>query len=541
MKKISRAVYFVLLALIPKLAYAQGDIFVSGATDDGDIHDVHSRAFSWGNIFVSGSIYDGRSYTSGIFRVIGNALELFYEFPDFYTHIEIGPKGDIYAPAGTRLIKIDPKDGSSTILKFDLEDFNPNALGSSIHIDSQEKEALILLPSSFRPTSPSDPYLAWVVRVDLTTGDVSFAVPFSQQALRSMAVDRHGVIFFTGWERSKPAVLKWIPGSSPWSIPTLVADLSDDLSDIGAIAIDNNGKLLVGGTLKVSSNGNIGILRVDPNTGAYTTIFKALTDDYNFTVPQTIILKTDHDLLFNTFDRIFYMNMLTGYYTVIFQMPFATSSSVSLYRLAENLPVMGNSVHCFSLIGRNRCIQSRMDPHLGCVMDDGKRFSPTFWHGYIILPLNTCYAYAVNKATTKIGKIPQPGGGPISPSEFTCDGITKRAEDDGLIFLDEGLPDNLLCVKRCRNGGRRIALVVNRGDDAHWYREQDDGIWSHKPGHLAPRDYDGSGFLIRNVADANTDDVFFDWGSASQSIETGRHYKLCGCFCTQPTCNERIR
>jgi hypothetical protein len=40
-------------------------------------------------------------------------------------------------------------------------------------------------------------------------------------------------------------------------------------------------------------------------------------------------------------------------------------------------------------------------------------------------------------------------------------------------------------------------------NDYHWYRQDDDGSWSHKPGHAIARNTDASGNPIANPETAN--------------------------------------
>ncbi len=51
--------------------------------------------------------------------------------------------------------------------------------------------------------------------------------------------------------------------------------------------------------------------------------------------------------------------------------------------------------------------------------------------------------------------------------------IIADAKNMGLDFVsyDESL-----------TGGTRVALVIKPGEDYHWYRYNEDGTWSHKPG-----------------------------------------------------------
>ena len=107
---------------------------------------------------------------------------------------------------------------------------------------------------------------------------------------------------------------------------------------------------------------------------------------------------------------------------------------------------------------------------------------------------NNCYNYACNIQTnhkpkalvSEVNILAQPGqAGGYVPSEINCDEYTRGAKSDGLkkIAYDES------CMKCCH----KVALVIWPGVDFHWYRQDDNGRWSHKPGMTAARDMDNSG------------------------------------------------
>jgi len=177
------------------------------------------------------------------------------------------------------------------------------------------------------------------------------------------------------------------------------------------------------------------------------------------------------------------------------------------------------------------CVQSRIDPILGCVMDDGRDFNPDFWSDGRDTELsNNCYSYATNKYTPSGGRfsMPQPGTGAGLPAltqdETTCQGVTTRAIADGLSIIN--------CDSNCSSNSRKIALVVDPGVDYHWYREHGDGTWSHKPGSGLVKNFDASGQTISDPRTANRDYSF---------TPSGLNYRLfCECFCTSINCDETI-
>jgi len=57
--------------------------------------------------------------------------------------------------------------------------------------------------------------------------------------------------------------------------------------------------------------------------------------------------------------------------------------------------------------------------------------------------------------------------------------------------------------QQCDMDSYKGALVVDPGSDYHYYRLNDDGYWTHKPGYKPSTFYDASGNLITNPEKAN--------------------------------------
>ena len=65
---------------------------------------------------------------------------------------------------------------------------------------------------------------------------------------------------------------------------------------------------------------------------------------------------------------------------------------------------------------------------------------------------------------------------------------------------------NLASVK---NGECVVALVIRPGRDFHWYRQDQNGNWSHKPGSTAATNLDNSGNVITDPRTADTGNYKF--------------------------------
>ena len=126
-----------------------------------------------------------------------------------------------------------------------------------------------------------------------------------------------------------------------------------------------------------------------------------------------------------------------------------------------------------------------------------------------------CYAYAINNQVKPNGDMwhkQQPGeyaGRDLSKSDYTENGriIINAVERDFLEYSSDN--DNYYTFVEidryatCPAGTYKVALVVDPGEDYHWYRQDPDGIWSHKQGILPIKRTDDSGRLILDPQTAN--------------------------------------
>jgi len=126
-------------------------------------------------------------------------------------------------------------------------------------------------------------------------------------------------------------------------------------------------------------------------------------------------------------------------------------------------------------------------------------YRPSYWNHEDHIELNNCYNYG---STIRTDTFAQPGlasGRPL-PLLFKAKDVKISAEADGLRFK-QALPS-----MRPPAGRRHlVALVHYEGDpnnpydrDYHWYRLDDNGFWSHKPGRTHATDRDGRGNRIRD-------------------------------------------
>jgi hypothetical protein len=139
-----------------------------------------------------------------------------------------------------------------------------------------------------------------------------------------------------------------------------------------------------------------------------------------------------------------------------------------------------------------------------------------------------CYRYATNdplqpdQSRKEHQAIPDDltGFGDMPPAE-ACDALLSGAIEDGAEVLPA--PDTA-GEEACEDGDVMVCAVVapdgtGGSADFHWYREDSDGTWSHKPGYLAVSDRDASD---KQITDPETCDR--NYGDINYS-------EYCGCLC----------
>jgi hypothetical protein len=139
-----------------------------------------------------------------------------------------------------------------------------------------------------------------------------------------------------------------------------------------------------------------------------------------------------------------------------------------------------------------------------CVQYEPPKYEPDRWNDPYVAGYdyghqgsNNCYNYGCNKATDTFAQPGWAGAGTIIEQEFLdCPVVTTGAIADGLAQR----PDGSQATERCCH---TVALVVAPQFDYHWYRLDDNGMWSHKPGNGSARNWDESGNPITNPETAD--------------------------------------
>lgn len=121
-------------------------------------------------------------------------------------------------------------------------------------------------------------------------------------------------------------------------------------------------------------------------------------------------------------------------------------------------------------------------------------YTPAFWNSsFQIQGNNNCYNYSNNKRTDTFA---QPGRAAGAQwTDLECNNVRTAAVADGLVAVAK---PNKCPKKECT-----LALVVDPGDDYHWYRRDTNGMWTHKPGGTPATNLDNSGNPISNPETAD--------------------------------------
>lgn len=122
------------------------------------------------------------------------------------------------------------------------------------------------------------------------------------------------------------------------------------------------------------------------------------------------------------------------------------------------------------------------------------QFNPGFWNNPSTQPYNNCYNYARNWRTNTFAQPGRAHG--AQTGTMACNTVTTAA-------MADGLKKRCDCLPQSEWPRRLMALVIDPGNDYHWYRHQRGGFWGHKPGSTAARNYDNSSVVITNPETCN--------------------------------------
>ena len=134
-------------------------------------------------------------------------------------------------------------------------------------------------------------------------------------------------------------------------------------------------------------------------------------------------------------------------------------------------------------------------------------YNPSIWNNSTVMRGVNCYAYALNNQTYPNSNnlwYMNPGdstGDIYWQHEITEELILYKTSMDAINFGFEF--NGIGKYATCSSGSYKVALVIDTGNDYHWYRQNSDGSWSHKRGQTAVINYDASGEVIFDPENAD--------------------------------------
>lgn len=137
-------------------------------------------------------------------------------------------------------------------------------------------------------------------------------------------------------------------------------------------------------------------------------------------------------------------------------------------------------------------------------------YQPDSWNGSSVGSYN-CYAYALN---TKNHGFMQPGQSEGHNFYNTDDYLSKDVLIDMVEIDSENYGFDFKPIgkfEQCDPGYYKVALVVDPDDDYHWYRQNYDGTWSHKPGGTNVTNLDNSNNVIYDPEICNRNSGYLNY------------------------------
>ena len=124
-------------------------------------------------------------------------------------------------------------------------------------------------------------------------------------------------------------------------------------------------------------------------------------------------------------------------------------------------------------------------------------YNPYIWNkNNKIKYSHNCYSYALSKIVNGLESKAQPGFSSgfsyFNNNSFNCEDFKKRLKKDSPGSYIESFE------KPCLPGFYKIFLALDRTEDYHWWRQDNNGYWSHKPGSTEVINTDASGKKIIN-------------------------------------------
>ena len=178
--------------------------------------------------------------------------------------------------------------------------------------------------------------------------------------------------------------------------------------------------------------------------------------------------------------------------------------------------------------------------HQGCPGSPQSGYEPEFdpqrYNGNpFIYKSHNCYSYSMNVIDQAVMRLCKKRGascrrffhqpGALNGDRFSLDREERRTcrVVEALQKADNPDIDRSSFYERCPAGKSKIALVVDPGEDYHYYRQDADGMWSHKDGSNKVKRFDALKRPIFNPELAERD---YRWQDSDLNYED-----FCGFYC----------
>ena len=169
--------------------------------------------------------------------------------------------------------------------------------------------------------------------------------------------------------------------------------------------------------------------------------------------------------------------------------------------------------------GRLLCGKPGEGYHLSPISGDEPEFDPDRWtQAPTVRRSHNCFSYAMNamdyrrvEDCAKHGgntcevSYHQPGGTLKTNKRLRRESYARCKSLVKLIKQDVPTMRQIKYNQRSPIGYSKIALVIDPMDDYHFYRQDPDGYWSHKPGSQPVTRFDADGVLIIDPKTASRD------------------------------------
>ena len=129
-------------------------------------------------------------------------------------------------------------------------------------------------------------------------------------------------------------------------------------------------------------------------------------------------------------------------------------------------------------------------------------YDPELWNkNYNIKSSHNCYTYAFGKIVHGLKSKAQPGYASgynhINNNNFDCKTFRERLKRDSPGSYLEKFDNS------CLPGFYKVFLALDPKNDYHWWRQNKDQYWSHKPGSTDVTDLDSDNKKIKNPVLSN--------------------------------------